>query len=522
MSKIYMVARREYMENLRTKAFWIGILAFPVVISLLVLVPILLSKTKSARTYAVLDESGFLLREVEALAIEDDLRQVIQAVGDWRRRGEAVPAVLERLAAVLDELDGGEREKFIALLAAQQSRPEEERQLPEKARLALRDQRAELQQWWRRAPPGEVERLDVELSRNLYVRIDVPSGDGGDPQSALNRMIADGEIFAYFVIGADPVRDATGCKYVSNNLTDRALLNWFTGRAAEVVRQRRIAQSEIDPQIAHWIREPLSFQGRKVGEGGGEEKVRSRDMARQWAPVAFVYLLWIAIFTSAQMLLTNTVEEKSNRIIEVLLSSISPFQLMAGKIAGMAASGLTVVGSWALCFFVILVVVPGAMGMPMDLFGNIAADPLYMFSFLLYFLMGYLFYAAILAGVGSVCNSVRETQNLMTPVLIPMIIPLLAMVPIGQDPNGILAMVLSFIPPFTPFVMMNRAAAPPATWEYILTTLLMLGTIILTVRGAARIFRIGILMTGKPPRLREILKWLTLREGALPARAKED
>ena len=145
-----------------------------------------------------------------------------------------------------------------------------------------------------------------------------------------------------------------------------------------------------------------------------------------------------------------------------------------------------------------------------------------MFSFLLYFLMGYLFYAAILAGVGSVCNSVRETQNLMTPVLIPMIIPLLAMVPIGQDPNGILAMVLSFIPPFTPFVMMNRAAAPPATWEYILTTLLMLGTIILTVRGAARIFRIGILMTGKPPRLREILKWLTLREGALPARAKED
>ena len=522
MSKIYMVARREYMENLRTKAFWIGILAFPVIISLVVVVSILLSQTKSVRSYAVLDQSGFLLREVEALVIEDDLRQVFEVMGKRRSRGEPGPEVLERLAAVLDELDEGARDKLIALLAASQSRPEAERQLPEKARLALRAERADLLQWWRRAPVRELERLDFELSRNFYTRIDIPLAGGEDPQIVLNRLINKDELFAYFIIGADPVTDAAGCKYISNNLTDRALLNWFTDRAAEVVRKRRIAKADIEPQIARWIREPLTFQGRKVGEGGGEEKVESRDMARQWAPVAFVYLLWIAIFTSAQMLLTNTVEEKSNRIIEVLLSSISPFQLMAGKIAGMAASGLTVVGSWALCFFVILVIVPGAMGMPMAFSGNIAADPLYIFSFLLYFLMGYLFYAAILAGVGSVCNSVKETQNLMTPVLIPMIIPLLAMVPIGQDPNGILARVLSFIPPFTPFVMMNRAAGPPTTWEYILTTLLMLAAIILAVRGAARIFRIGILMTGKPPRLREILKWLTLHEGAVPANAKKD
>ena len=224
----------------------------------------------------------------------------------------------------------------------------------------------------------------MELTRDIYARIDIPPAGGEDPQIVLNRMIGKEELFAYFVIGADPVTDAADCKYISNNLTDRALLNWFKDRAAEVVRKRRIAQADIDPQIAHWIREPLTFQGRKVGQGGGEEKVESRDMVRQWAPVAFVYLLWIAIFTSAQMLLTNTVEEKSNRIIEVLLSSISPFQLMAGKIAGMAASGLTVVGSWALGFFVILVVVPGAMGMPVNFFGNIAADPLYMFSFLLY------------------------------------------------------------------------------------------------------------------------------------------
>ena len=131
-----MVARREYMENLRTKAFWIGILAFPVIISLVVVVSILLSQTKSVRSYAVLDQSGFLLREVEALVIEDDLRQVFEVMGKRRSRGEPGPEVLERLAAVLDELDEGARDKRIALLAASQSRLEAERQLPEKARLA--------------------------------------------------------------------------------------------------------------------------------------------------------------------------------------------------------------------------------------------------------------------------------------------------------------------------------------------------------------------------------------------------
>jgi ABC-2 type transport system permease protein len=522
MSKIYMVARREYMENLRTKAFWIGILAFPLIITLSVLVPTLLSEAKAARTYVVLDHSGFLLEEVEAQVIERDLRQVFAAVQEKRRRGESVAAVLERLDTVLGELDEGERATFISLLAASQSAPREEIQLPEKARVALRDQRVELQEWWRRVSVRELDRLKVELSRSLYVRVDIPSAAGEDPQVVLNRMINNSELFAYFVIGADPVESSVDCKYISNNLTDRGLLNWFSNMAAEAVRKRRIAREDIDPHIARWIQESLTFQGRKVGQSGAEEEVESRDMVRQWAPVAFVYLLWIAIFTSAQMLLTNTVEEKSNRIIEVLLSSISPFQLMAGKIAGMAASGLTVVGSWAVCIFTILVIVPGAMGAPANFLGNIAADPVYILSFLLYFLMGYLFYASILAGIGSVCNSVKETQNLMMPVLIPMLIPLLAMVPIGQDPNGLLARVLSFIPPFTPFVMMNRAAGPPALWEYGLTTLLMVGAIIVTVRGSARVFRIGILMTGKPPRLREIIKWMTLREGVMPASGKED
>jgi ABC-2 type transport system permease protein len=104
----------------------------------------------------------------------------------------------------------------------------------------------------------------------------------------------------------------------------------------------------------------------------------------------------------------------------------------------------------------------------------------------------------------------------MLPIMIPLMIPLMAMVLISQDPNGTFARVMSFIPLFTPFVMMNRAAGPPPLWEYLATTILMLLAIYLAIRGAAKIFRIGILMTGKPPRLREIVRWLTLKEGADP------
>ena len=138
-------------------------------------------------------------------------------------------------------------------------------------------------------------------------------------------------------------------------------------------------------------------------------------------------------------------------------------------------------------------------------------------SFLFYFLSGYLLYASLLVGIGSVCNSLKEAQNLMLPILIPLMLPLMAMVLVSQDPNGTFARVMSFIPLFTPFVMMNRAAGPPPLWEYLATTVLMVVSVYLAVRGAGKVFRIGILMTGKPPRLREIVRWMVLKEGVNPS-----
>jgi ABC-type Na+ efflux pump permease subunit len=323
------------------------------------------------------------------------------------------------------------------------------------------------------------------------------------------------------VIGQDPVSGSEGSRYVSNNLTDDDLKNWFGGVASEVLRARRLAREAIDPTVAQWIEEPLRFEERKVTGTGEEAGVEGRDELRQWAPVVFVYLLWISIISITQMLLTNTVEEKSNRTIEVLLSSVSPLQLMSGKILGIAATGLTVVGSWILFFMVGTRYVPRLLDAPPTLdLSALATDPLLIGSFVAYFLLGFLLYAAILVGIGSVVNTLKEAQNLMTPIMFLLIAPLLAMVPIGRDPNGTLAKVLSYVPPFTPFVMMNRAAGPPNTWEYLVTSVLLIVSIGVALWAAAKVFRIGILLTGKPPRPSEIIRWIRAPVGVVPDTAK--
>lgn len=522
MTKGALVAKHEYLEIVRTKAFWLGLLAFPIIITLAILVPILMERTREARTFAVVDHSGYLAAAVDERIYAEDLRTILRETHGRRREGgrdfERLPPVLRELTHAWLELDEEDRDAFVELLVREET-PSPAGLTGRAAELATPTGRERLRRWWEEVGDAELDDLEIELSRHSFVRVEgVSSALAEGALEELNGQIDGGGLFAYIVIGPDPVSSSSGCKYVSNNLTDRDLVRWYRRLASDVVRTQRIVREGLDPEVAQWLREPLSFQDHKIGEAGEEKEVATRDKARQWAPVGFTYLLWIAIFTSAQMLLTSTIEEKTARVIEVLLSSVSPFELMAGKIAGVAAAGLTVVASWAGFILLAVGVVPIALGAPkaVEVLRQVVADPLLLLGFVLYFLLGYLFYAAVLVGLGSVCNSLKDAQNLMLPVMIPMMAAIFALVPISRDPNGTFARVMSFIPPFTPFVMMNRAAGPPAAWEYVATTVLLLAAIYVAVWSAAKIFRIGILMTGKPPRIREMARWLTIGGGVTP------
>lgn len=517
MRRVFLVAQREYVQNVRTKGFWFGILFFPVMLTAFIAVPQLLERAKSVRRYAVIDESGWLLAAVNARIAAADLRRVLEIAVEARDRpegdSEVLPPVLLESAPMLGDLSGEERAALADVILSGTGSTS----LSPAASRVREQYGADIRAWWDSVPREALRRLGSDFSFSRYVQMPAPDGPGA--QAELTRRVGAGELFAYFVLEADPVTGSGASRYVSNNLTDEDLRTWFGYLASNEVRERRLAQEQIDPALARWIQAPLRIEARKVSATGEEEAIGSRDKLRQWAPVVFVYLLWISVFSVSQMLMMNTVEEKSSRVIEVLLSSVSPVELLAGKITGIATTGLTMVLSWLTVLFVGTKYLPAVFGAPADLeLSAIASDPLLIGSFLAYFVLGYLLFAAILVGLGSVCNTVSDAQNMMPAIMLVLFVPLLSMVPIGRDPNGTLARVLSYIPPFTPFVMMNRAAGPPATLEYVVTTLLLLVSIVVALWAGAKVFRIGILLTGKPPRLREILRWVRAPVGVVPVR----
>ena len=532
MNQSMLVARREYYENLRTKTFWIGILSFPIIIALALGIGSWLDKNKDVRHYAVLDysEGQWLSAAVKREAAESDFREMQKEIqarlkdaeGDKPLGPDNFDAFRARAGTELLELAKNEtQEEFLQRMVAL-IRPED-LDKPEKERASAMYKRAmtEILPWIFTLTQKEVEDLGSFFSANLdlkkYLEIENPDL-GEEAEKALNQQLNDDEIFAYFVIGKDPVATDDDSRYVSNNVTDNALRSWFSRHATEAVRERRIAALELSEEEAKSLRDPFSFIEKSVTESGETETVSKQAKVSQFAPVAFVYLLWIAVFTAAQMLLTNTVEEKSNRLIEVLLSSISPMQLMAGKVIGIAATGLTIVVSWVVSALIGVQFVPNLGDMDLT---AIVGDPLYLCSFVGYFLAGYLLLAAVLVAMGSVCNSLKEAQNLMQPVVILLIVPMLAMMFVVQDPNGTLARILTYIPIYTPFLMMNRASGPPPMWEYGLSTVLIIASLIIAFWGAAKVFRVGILMTGKPPKIREIWRWLRAPIGTVRVTDKE-
>ncbi|MCA8942261.1 MAG: ABC transporter permease [Planctomycetes bacterium] len=514
MNKTLLVAQREFAENMRTKTFWLGILSFPILIAIAIFVGKLFEQSKDVRRYAILDhsEGQWLSRAVLDRSLTEDLAKFEpgedSATSEERK---------ERFREWIESLDEDHpirqlREALVSAGIDESAMNRPDGTLPPEALPIILS--------WA-SDPAHAKALE-KLGRDLALldyRLVEYDDLGGDPERELRRRVKDGELFAFFVIDADPLDLDSRSRYVSNNKSDDDLRKWFSRHATEVVRAERIERLDLTDREVASIEAGFRFaEQEQVNDSGESETVTKEDKLGAHAPIAFVYLLWIAVFTAANMLLTNTIEEKSNRLIEVLLSSVSPLQLMAGKVIGIGATGLTIVASWVVSAMIGVQFAPQGLGVDL---GAIVGNPLYLGSFVAYFLAGYLLYAAVLVAIGSVCNSLKEAQSLMQPVFILLMVPLIAMVPVVQDPNGTMAKVLTYIPLFTPFLMMNRAAAPPPAWEYAASSIVILVALVIAFWGAAKIFRIGILMTGKPPKIREILGWLRAPVGIVGSPARD-
>ena len=268
------------------------------------------------------------------------------------------------------------------------------------------------------------------------------------------------------------------------------------------VVNRRCQLQEFSPQLLEKLRRRVPSKHAELSTAGDTENIKSpgQRVMGMMVPFFFMYLMFLGIVVTGQQMMTSVIEEKSSRVIEVLLSAISPFELMAGKILGLVGMGLTVMGIWVAAAY------GAARWQGLDI--EVTASLLIYFG--IYYLLGFLFFSALLAGIGSICNSLKEAQTLMGPISLIFVLPLISWFNLVRNPQGVFARVLSFIPPLTPMVMVLRLSADSnvALVEIIASILVLIAAVVLAIWVAAKVFRTGILMYGKRPGLWEVLRWL--------------
>lgn len=341
----------------------------------------------------------------------------------------------------------------------------------------------------------------VYTNENYELVVEPATGPGFDTEieQLSERVLAD-EIDAFMIVGPG-VLDGDPVSYYADNVAREEPHDSLVWAVTQAVRKARFERAGLEPEVIEAVYAPVRTRDFGVGEDAQATEVDSGSReAKGFIPMIFVYLMFLGIMGQAQTMLTSTVEEKSNRVMEVLLSSVSPFQLMAGKLVGLGLVSFTLFAVW---------MAGGAFMIIRNDWQHLIELSTLVY-FLVYFVPGFLLYSSVMGAMGSLCNELKEAQNMMTPMMIILIIPLMTMFWVGQNPDHVLAKVLSFIPTFTPFLMINRIASaqPPGMVEIVASVVVLCASIAVTVWLSARVFRVGVLLYGKPPAFREVMRWL--------------
>ncbi len=529
MKYALLVAWREFAESTKAKGFWISIFLMPTMLFFSIQAPMWLEqKATPVRYYVLVDQSKNLAPAIESALEKNYQRRVLEALSDYSRKYSAQPNSNPLGLDSEGEANPRSVESFISKGGKD----------------------AALERLKPHLKPGAPE---FQPPRRPYQVVNLPSGISSDSDLATladslkpyllgqNQLEFNGQpapLSAAILIPAEieakiirpeashATRNTSqpeglksgqhvspAIQYWSINASDTRLHDDIEHAINSEIRQREYAARGLDTAAIRQVEQTYApFSTLNPKKEKGKEAVNTADTIKQWAPSGFVYLLWLAIFVIVQMLLSNTIEEKSNRIIEVLLSSVTPGELMMGKLLGIAAIGMTMIGAWMFALFGILSWKAGGTSLLAGQLLGVLKTSNLIPLFSVYFLLGYLMYAGFILSIGSVCNTIKEAQSYMSVLTIVMMVPLLTMTFIPKDPNGSLARLLSWIPLYTPFTMMNRAAADPPLFDLIGTLVLLLGTTALALWMSGKVFRIGILRTGQPPKIVEMLRWALRRE----------
>ncbi len=343
-------------------------------------------------------------------------------------------------------------------------------------------------------------------------------------------------IFGILLIGDDIMTNSRTVQLYTYESSTVMIEEAVAGQIRQIVEAEKLKAYHIDnlDRILAEVETPIVLQTKEITESG-ETRDSSSTLALAAAYI-FGMLVYMFVFLYGTMVMQGVIEEKSNKVLELMVSSVKPFQLMMGKIIGIASVALTQLLIWvvfialaggaAVNFFAGDAMTAAAAmnageAMPVE-FNNMDMDGVAMLSrltdvryiltlvigFVVYFIGGYLLYAAMFAAVGSAVDNEKDTQNLQLPITIPLILAFVVMVNAMQDPHSHIAFWFSMIPFTSPIIMMARLPYGVPMWEVLLTAGLLYATFVGMVWLAGKIYRVGIFMYGKKPSFRELFKWV--------------
>lgn len=346
------------------------------------------------------------------------------------------------------------------------------------------------------------------------------------------------DCFAVLHIGSDIIENNNSARIYTNDATSIGVEHNIATQIGIVVQNEKLKEHNIEnlPQILADIQTNINLQSYKNTDSS-EEESSSSSIAASIMAYVLSFILYMFLLIYGVMVMQSIIEEKNNRVLEVMVSSVNPFELMMGKILGVATVGVLQIIIWAaliagMGYFVLPEILPQEIvtalaqmkqGVPASEIEGGAEIGLIqalmmltkagyiggiMLSLLVFFVGGFLLYAAMFAAVGSAVDNPQDAQQLQTPIMLPIIIGLFVMLSVINDPTSSLAFWFSMIPFTSPIVMMARIPYEIPMWEVAVSAIVLYATFIVVVWGAAKIYRVGILMHGNKPSLKELWKWM--------------
>jgi len=418
-ARIFAVIRREYLERVRTKAFWISTLVVPFFLGAVMILPAYLAARGGGEfSVAVVDLSG--------------------------RFFEPVEAEVERMLS------------------------------------------------------GDEEALSITM---------LQQDPGADPTATRERVKeqVQNKTFDGMLVLPETLPDEGTPEYVAPNVAAFKLLSVLERSVNNVMVADRLTDAGLDPDQVQELTHRVGLKTLKLGKGGEETRDQGQSFILAYV---FMMIIYVTVLMYGVYVMRGVLEEKSSHVVEVIISTVKPFELMLGKILGIGAVGLTQFVIWAALMAAISA--PGAAsavgisGMELPV---IPAQLLVFF--VVYFVLGFLLYGTLYAGIGAAFDTEQEAQNFQGMVTMFLIVPLVLMVQILNQPDGTLSVVLSLIPFFTPMLMFLRMTlAPVPAWQVAASVVLMGGAILACTWVVGKIYRVGILMHGSKPKLKDLVRWV--------------